>query len=265
MKLDRTGTALLQSFFIVGAQKAGTTALHKYLRQHSQLSLPASKEIHLFDDDSYDWERPPYDLLKAKMGCTAGKICGEATPIYMYWPNCIERLHLFDPNAKIIVLLRHPVFRAHSHWRMETKRGAENLPFSEAIRGGRSRVKEAQGGVHRIYSYVERGFYEPQIKRLLQYYPRSQIHFATTDQLWLEPKGTLNGVERFLDINEEMNPERRYIVAARTDIPDQLSRADFEYLMDLYAPDIRAVSEITDISLKDWLNHDYSETIKDPR
>jgi hypothetical protein len=197
------------------------------------------------------------------MGCATGKTCGEATPIYMYWPNSIERLHTYDPSARIIVLIRHPVFRAHSHWRMETKRGAENLSFSEAIRGGRSRVKEAPGGVHRVYSYIERGFYAEQIRRILQYYPHSQVQIATTDQLWLELKSTLNAFERFLNINEELSPEREYIIAARTDIPDQITKADFKFLMDLFRPDIRAVSEMTGISLDYWLDDHYIEPGKD--
>lgn len=251
-----------QKFFIVGAQKAGTTALHKYLSRHSQLSLSVKKELHFFDDETRDWERPSYQSLETGMGCSSGKTCGEATPIYMYWPNSIERLHTYDPGAKIIILLRHPVFRAHSHWRMETKRGAENLSFSEAIRGGRSRVKEAPGCAHRVHSYIERGFYTEQIKRILQYYPQSQVHIATTDQLWLDLQSTLNAVERFLNIKKELDPEREYIVAARTDIPDQITTADFVFLMDLFSSDIRATSTITGISLDRWLDDDYLEAEK---
>ncbi|MDF2370023.1 MAG: sulfotransferase [Rhizobiaceae bacterium] len=262
MKLNINGFSLPQKFFIVGAQKAGTTALHKYLARHSQLSLSVKKELHFFDNETRDWERPSYKLLETGMGCSTGKICGEATPIYMYWPDSIERLHTYDPSAQIIVLLRHPVFRAHSHWRMETKRGAENLSFPEAIRGGRSRVKEAPGGVHRVYSYIERGFYAEQIKRILQYYPHSQVHIATTDQLWLEPKSTLNAVERFLNIKEELDPEWEYIIAARTDIPDQITTADFVFLMDLFHSDIRAVSKITGIPLDNWLDDHYLESDK---
>lgn len=252
----------MQKFFIVGAQKAGTTALHAYLSRHSQLSLSVNKELHFFDNDRIDWTRPPYDLLEAGMGCEAGKSCGEATPIYMYWPKSIERLHRYDADARIIVLLRHPVFRAHSHWRMETKRGADNLSFSDAIRCGRSRVKDATGGVHRVYSYVERGFYASQIRHLLQHYPRSKIHIATTDQLWLEPKSALNAIESFLNVDQEIHPEREYVVAAQTDIPDKLTSADFDYLMELYDDDIQAVSEITEIPLGNWLDQDYSEPVK---
>jgi hypothetical protein len=253
---------LPQTFFIVGAQKAGTTALHKYLTRHSQLSLSTKKELHFFDKETRDWEHPSYKLLESRIGCSTGKTCGEATPIYMYWPDSIERIHTYDPSAKIIVLLRHPVYRAHSHWRMETMRDAENLAFSEAIRGGRSRVKEAPGGVHRVYSYIERGFYAEQIKRIFRYFPRSQVHIATTDQLWLEPKSTLNAVERFLNIKEELDPEREYIIAARTDIPDQITTADFSYMMDLFRSDIRAVSKITGIPLEGWLDDHYAEPDK---
>ncbi|MFC6583809.1 sulfotransferase [Sulfitobacter aestuariivivens] len=57
-----------QRFFIVGAQKAGTTALQKYLSKHSQLSLSAKKEFHFFDNENHDWERPSYKVLESGMG-----------------------------------------------------------------------------------------------------------------------------------------------------------------------------------------------------
>jgi hypothetical protein len=255
------GEQALQNFFIVGAQKSGTTALHKYLGAHSEISL-SKKELHFFDNDTYDWKRPNYDLLETQMHRKVGQLCGEATPIYMYWPKSIERLHAYDPTAKIIVSLRHPVYRAHSHWRMQTVRGKDTLPFSDAIRDGRRRVKDAENGCHRIYSYVERGFYSRQIKGLLKYYPRSQVHFLTSDHLWNEPEITLNAIENFLNIGQELKPKREYIISARTDIEDQISTTDFEYLMALFDTDIRETAKMTGLCLNDWFDDHYQEPVK---
>lgn len=252
-----------RNFFIVGAQKAGTTALHSYLSKHSEISISLTKELHFFDNEMIDWKQPDYAPLESGMGGAAKKVRGEATPIYMYWPKSIERLHAYDPSAKIIILLRHPIFRAHSHWRMETARQAEDLPFYEAIRSGRNRVKNAENCVHRIYSYVERGLYADQIKRILKYYPRSQIYFLINDQLWLEPKNSLKNIENFLSVNEELDPERKYIIAASTDTSDQIDRVDFDFLMNLFKDDIIKTEEITGIPLKKWLKADYREPIKE--
>ncbi|MGP3699493.1 hypothetical protein [Rhodobacter sp. NSM] len=71
----------------------------------------------------------------------------------------------------LILPLRDPVERAHSHWRMEVARGNESLSFSEAIREGRARV--ARNG--RVFTYVERGFYGAQLERLETCFPREQV------------------------------------------------------------------------------------------
>lgn len=252
----------MQNFFIVGAQKAGTTALHKYLGHHPRLSLSARKELHFFDDETIDWSCPDYERLEKGMGRPTDRICGEATPVTMYWPNSLERLRAYDPSAKIIVLLRHPVFRAHSHWRMETKRNAETLPFSDAIRGGRDRLKQAPDSHHRIFSYVERGFYGRQIEHILSLFPRSQVHFARTDQLWLDPESTLRHMEAFLNVGPEIEVKTEYIVAAGTDVPFPLARADHDYLMALYSDDIRKAEACTGLSLAEWFAESYREPMR---
>jgi hypothetical protein len=252
----------MQNFFIVGAQKAGTTALHSYLSLHPELALSKKKELHFFDDETIDWARPDYKKLEAGMDREALKIRGEATPIYMYWPNSIERLHAYDAKAKLIVLLRHPVFRAHSHWRMEVKRCLDNYSFSDAIRSGRQRVKDAENGAHRVYSYVERGFYAHQIRHILSFFERSNVHFATTDQLWLEPKSTLGAIEIFLGAQQKLNPKSEYIISARTDISERILDDDYEYLMEIYRSDMQETAEITGLRLDSWRSGSYQEPVK---
>lgn len=251
----------MANFFIVGAQKAGTTALHKFLSTHSKLALSTKKELHFFDNEKINWTKPDYRKLEAGLGKTR-KLRGEATPVYLYWPQSMARLHSYDPKAKIIIMLRHPVYRAHSHWRMEVARGAETLSFSDAIRVGRDRVQASENGAHRVYSYVERGFYAAQIDNALRYYPRDQIYFATTDQLWLDTKATLSGIERFLDVPAELDPGRDYVIAATTNIPVDLNLQDFEYLMALYQADITETMQRTGLVLTHWHSQDYREPIK---
>lgn len=252
----------MKRFFIIGAQKAGTSALHAYLTQHPQLLLSSKKELHFFDRDTINWEKPSYDQLKVEMSRAVRHSWGEATPIYMYWPNSIERLRDYDPEAKLIVLLRHPVFRAHSHWRMEVFRNAETLSFSDAIREGRKRVKNTENQAHRIFSYVERGLYAEQIRRLLDNFPRHQIHIETTDRLWLEPKSALCAIQTFLGVNEELQVDRKYIISASTDGLSTLSVEDFAYLMDIYTPNILSLEKVAGLSLKSWLAGDYVEAEK---
>lgn len=179
-------------FFVCGVQKGGTTALARFLGHHPDLALPEAKELHFFDDESIAWCAPDYERLHAPFtGVSRQRRWGEATPIYSYWPRAIERLATYNPDAKLILLLRHPAFRAWSHWRMETMRGYEVLPFSAAIRPiGRERVRAATGGVHRVFSYVERGLYAPQVERLLRLFPDRQLLVVRTHALWTGFAGT---------------------------------------------------------------------------
>ncbi|MCA8901940.1 MAG: sulfotransferase [Hyphomonas sp.] len=201
-------------FFIVGVQKGGTTALATYLRRHPELQLSRTKEVHHFDDEqTVDWQSPDHARLHDQFDWTTENVLrGEATPIYLYWPQSLERLQRYNPDARLIVMLRHPAFRAFSHWRMEYKRQWDDLPFEEAISTeGRRRVETAPGGVHRVYSYVERGFYAPQVLRLLGLFPRSQILFLRTDEMWKAPAAVLARIEEFLGVRpvlaEAVQPE----------------------------------------------------------
>ena len=80
-------------FFIVGAQKSGTTALSAKLAHHPGLHFAVPKELHLFDNDSRNWASGIVPDLKAHFpGASTNTLWGEATPIYLYWPRAIERL-----------------------------------------------------------------------------------------------------------------------------------------------------------------------------
>src|SRR5438128_3640412 len=118
----------LVTFVIAGVQKGGTTALYEYLAEMGDVGLSRQKETHFFDDETLDWARPDYARYHAMFDAPEGRPCGEATPIYSYWPNALERIAAYNPAMKLILLLRDPVARAWSHWRMEYARGAERQP-----------------------------------------------------------------------------------------------------------------------------------------
>jgi Sulfotransferase domain len=247
-------------FFICGVQKGGTTALDSFLRQHPSIQMSRVKEVHHFDNESLDWSAPDHASLHANFDLSlAGRTLGEATPIYSYWPNSVERLHAYNPNARLILLLRNPVLRAWSHWRMETTRGFETLQFSDAIRPtARERVHSAPNSVHRIFSYVERGFYAAQIARILNLFPAEQLLVVKTQSLWEQPEETLRSVERFIGVEHLLLAPRHYVVPIKPGQRGQLARADADYLLELYTNDIHATQRLTGLKLSDWLTPEAS-------
>jgi Sulfotransferase domain len=252
----------LVDFFIIGVQKGGTTALDAYLRRSAQVLMADLKELHFFDNDEIDWKNPDYRLLHRHFAIFRhGKtILGEATPIYIYWPYAMERLNRYNPAARLLVCLRHPAFRAHSHWRMVVQRRDETLSFEDAIsEAGRRRTAEAPGGVHRAFSYIERGFYAPQIRRVKALFPPQQLLFLRTDDLWRDTGETLSQVCRFLGVGRPESWQRRYIVPCRSDTVGVMTPAVRRRLNEIFAADITETALLTGLSLSKWLEPDYHE------
>lgn len=236
----------LVDLVVIGVQKAGTTALFDYLQEHPGFSLARTKEVHFFDDESVDWQSPDYGLYHQHFDLTTGRVHAEATPIYIYWPNSLERLRAYNPAARLVLMLRDPVERAWSHWRMETSRGAESKPFAWCIREGRARLFESTPwGYHREFSYVERGFYGEQVERLFAIFPREQVLILTADELRGDPNAALKRVSDFAGAGAPP------VVAHRdVHVGQQLGRvnaADVQFLRQLYARDAARLADLTGV------------------
>lgn len=255
-------------FFIIGTQKGGTTALYRYLRQHPQLQMARVKEVHHFDDETISWSRPNHDRLHQQYDWLVPNVIrGETTPIYMYWPHSMSRLRAYNPDAKLIISLRHPAYRAFSHWKMETRRDWETLAFEDAVSPrGRMRVAEAPNGAHRIFSYIERSFYAPQIRTLLQSFSRSQVFYMRFDHLWSDPSESLAAVERFLGVEHVVSaaPQRSYVAVTKGATEDDrtMSNEVRPQLNAMFRDDIKETAQLTNLDLSDWLDANFSEDLK---
>lgn len=142
---------------------------------------------------------------------------------------------------------------------METRRGAESLSFAEAIGPGRARVADSPGGVHRVFSYVERGFYAPQLRRALALFGSAQLHVLRTDRLWAKPEAELRRLWAFLGLPPGPSPRRRCVVPIDTRGLPPLEPALFDRLTAAYAGDIAATAALTGLDLSDWLDPGYRE------
>ncbi len=242
------------SFIVAGAQKGGTSALFDYLGEEPGLALSREKEVHFFDDERQDWARPDYGAYHLSFPAADGRLRGEATPIYLYWPNSLERIQAYNPAMKLIVLLREPVARAWSHWKMEYARSAETKPFAWCIREGRERLFDGEPtgpspwGFHREFSYVERGFYGEQIERLLSLFAREQLLMLRSQDLRDDPGAVLAAVRRFLGLPPGRSPRARDVhVGAEMDYGSALAAGDVEHLGRIYARDLERLADLTGV------------------
>lgn len=245
-------------FLVAGVQKGGTSALFEYLRDLPGIQMPSVKEAHHFDDETIDWSRPDHDAYHTLFE-DDGRLRGEATPIYIYWPNSLERIARYNPATKIIVLFRDPIQRAWSHWKMEYAKRKETQPFAWCIREGRDRLTATDPtapGYHRVFSYVERGFYGRQVERLFQLFPREQCLLLQSEQLRADPSGQLDRICTFLDLSSPVSVMPRTVHAAReTAYPSTLEIEDRRLLATLFEPEISRFEAISGLDAASWKNN----------
>ncbi len=240
-------------FVIAGTQKAGTTALDEYLRRHPEVGMGSGKELHFFDHEAnFSGDAPDYARYHACFDWSAGhQVRGEATPVYMYWLPCPGRLREYNPDLKIIMILRDPVARAYSHWHMERARGADTADFRDAIRTEAERCRAAAPLQHRVYSYADRGFYSRQLQRMWQYFPRRQTLVLKHEDLLAQPARVLGEVWEFIGVQRSTEVPRITVPSGGYEkLPDPET---FEYLKSLFQPEVRALEQLLDWDCGHWL------------
>jgi hypothetical protein len=242
------------SFLVGGVQKSGTTALFDYLAEVPGLELPSIKEAHFFDDEeTVDWQMPDYGPYH-RLFADPARLWGEATPIYLYWPNALERIRAYNPAMKLIFIFRDPIQRAWSHWKMEYARGKETEPFAWCIRDGRARMARAlpYPGFHRVFSYVERGFYGRQLAHAFRLFPREQILLLASSELDRDPTAVIRVVCDFLEVARIDAPLARKISrpSANIDYKSSMTAEDVRFLERHYAQDAARFDRLAPSLLK---------------
>ena len=239
-------------FLICGTQKGGTTALADYLRKHPELFLPKQKELHFFDDENQDWAATNYEHYESCF-CDApsAAICGEATPIYMYWDPSPARIWNYNPAMKLIVLLRNPISRAYAHWAMETRRGQETLPFEDALIQEEARCRKTLPQQHRVFSYQDRGFYSQQIRRLWHFFGREAVLVIRQEALRADPMGTLNHICQHLGVKPM--PEVEPLQSHSGQYKEPLSKEALIQLKKHFRWEILALQDLLEWDCQNWL------------
>ena len=202
----------LPDFLIAGVPKAGTTALHAALVRHPDLFLPTVKEPKFFLSDGpppttggpgdvqtyqeHVWRRTDYEALFGP--APAGALRGEATPFYLYDLEAHNRIQSLVPEAKLILLLRDPVDRAHSNWTHLWNAGLE--PEADFLAACRAEEQRKAAGWAAFWHYTSQGMYGQQVQHLLKVFPREQVLLLRYRDLKDAPGATLDRVCEFLGV-----------------------------------------------------------------
>ena len=241
------------NFVIGGTQKGGTSALDSFLRQHPQICLPNDlKEVHFFDrEEVFGGGKPDYEKYHAHFRTEPQhRAIGEASPIYMYWNAAPSRIQTYNPQMKWILILRNPVDRAYSAWNMERNRGADKLSFEEAVAREPERCREALPLQHRVYSYLDRGYYSKQVRHLFDLFGRKNCLVLLNEDLQSKHNETLRTVFDFLGVDQSVKvPSSRVFEHGYEQLLDPDLRVK---LIEGFDCDISELEQLIDRDLSDW-------------
>jgi hypothetical protein len=182
------GAGRLPDFFVIGAMKAGTTSLYRYLSAHPQVFLPAeTKEPAFF---ARNWRRGEgwYRSLFAGVGDAAA--VGEASTSYTKYPTITTvpaRMAEVVPGARMIYLLRHPIERMRSHYAWLVMHGTETRPIDVAV------LEEP--------AYVAVSSYAMQVERFHPHFGLDRFLLITSEDLRAERERTLRRAFEFLGVD----------------------------------------------------------------
>ena len=252
---DEAGGSPPVDFLIAGVQKAGTFSLYRLLERHPEIALSKAKEVHFFDNEAIDWSSPPYGQYHRNFPrWRQGQVRGEATPIYIYWPEALERIRAYNPDIKLILLLRDPIERTYSAWCHQRRKGRETLSFSAAIREGRARIDNAKGFGNRHFSYVERGFYAAQLRRALDLFASSNILALDSRKLSSDPGSLLAKAANFLGVGAPTGMIDAVHANKRTslDAPERVEEEDVRFLAEIFAQDVAELGPRLEFSIEQW-------------
>ena len=194
----------LPNFLIIGAAKAGTTSLWRYLDHHPQIFMSQIKETLFFAyQDPYimaHWSKLdlPFEITSVESyrnlfaGVTDEIAVGEASPIYLESPKAPERIKKLIPGVKLIASLRHPVDRAYSGYLMHLRNGTAGPDIEKAFDPGAL--------------YVQGSFYYEKLNRYYQLFSRDQIRICLFDELKQSTEKLIKDLFSFLGVDDTVKP-----------------------------------------------------------
>ena len=206
------------NLFIIGAPKCGTTALSEYLKTHPEIFVPEIKEPHFFSTDFQKY-RPVKELdeylgLYKNRGADTRYFC-DASVWYMYSSEALEKVREFNPDAKIIIMLRNPVQMVpslHQQLLFTLDENVRDIEQAWRLQEDRKKGLNLPEGTREppFLQYSEVADYAPQIRRVKQFFPEEQVLIILFDDFVSSTEKVYQQVMEFLELPPE--PQKQFPV-----------------------------------------------------
>ena len=203
---------------IVGAQKAGTTSLLRYLGEHPACKSHHQKEFayfltpHWYEQDYNNAYEKYFTNLSPK---ETDLLLAKSATLYMSEEG-ISHLNSHNPNCKIIFILRNPIDRAYSSYLMEKNAGTVNFEFDNIG----EIIERKSGWEYRIF--VEFGIYFTQLKTIYKYFSKDQVKVIIYNDLKDDSLLICKEIFTWLKIDNQFKPQ--------TDIKHNTTFKNFSFI-----------------------------------
>ena len=242
-------------FLVVGAEKAGTTAMFSYLKRVPGVYIPLPKELNFFDRAAWGDGTNFSHLHRWFVLAPKGAILGEATPTYLMNPECFPRIRSYNPGMRIIAILRSPIRRAFSAWNFRRVRYRDKRDFMTAVRVEIESQGDLSVARENKYRYMSAGLYAPQIRALRETFDDDQLllikfeDFNRDQETWVRKAAGFIGAADDFPFEGTRRPNAwKY--------KHRLEKDQFNELLPYYEDDISEVETLTGWDCSDWRRYE---------
>jgi len=183
----------LPTFLGIGVPRGGTTWLHTLLTSHPDVYMPTRrKEVRFFEryyERGLSWYE---EFFCPPEHADRYQAIGEISTQYYDCEECPERIFTTLPEIKMIIMLRHPVNRAYSHYGFSVQRRNYRGSFEDFLATRPSAL--------------EKGFYSRYLKQYLRCFDRTQILALLFEDAFIDTFKTQKTIANFLDIAADKFP-----------------------------------------------------------
>jgi hypothetical protein len=206
----------IPDFLVIGAGKSGTTSIDKYLNQHPEIFVPKSKEPNFFgyenmrveDFDGNEEEIAHFthsvttleNYLKIFEEAQPHQLRGETSNTYMYHEQAPYRIKYYNPDMKLIAVLRQPAGRLYSrflHLARENRTPTEN--FSDCL--DRNSIWWKRNDL------IKEGFYYKNLVKYFELFPRENIRIYLYEELQENALKVMSDIYQFLGVDATFKPD----------------------------------------------------------